>query len=100
MTIVCVVVCVDAALVLVCAFPGKSWNQTFYQAGTATMGFSLMEIKYATDDDVWVVGGQMGELSTSTCTPKCTRTQCRENVMSCGCLTTRLCCCVSWVGGL
>jgi hypothetical protein len=44
---------------------GASWNQTFYAAGTSSAGYSLMEIAYATDNDVWAVGGELGLLSAS-----------------------------------
>jgi len=44
---------------------GSSWNRTFWMPATSSMGFSIMEIRYATDDDVWAVGGELGELAPS-----------------------------------
>jgi photosystem II stability/assembly factor-like uncharacterized protein len=44
---------------------GNTWTQTFFQAGTSSSGYSLMEIRYATDNDVWAVGGELGEFSAS-----------------------------------
>jgi photosystem II stability/assembly factor-like uncharacterized protein len=44
---------------------GNTWTQTFFQAGTSSSGYSLMEIRYATDNDVWAVGGELGSLYPS-----------------------------------
>ena len=45
---------------------GASWNRTFWAPATSSTGYSLMEIQYATDNDVWAVGGEMGSFSAST----------------------------------
>jgi hypothetical protein len=50
---------------------GASWNRTFFMPASASSGYSLMEIKYATDNDVWAVGGELGEFSPSTGTTCC-----------------------------
>jgi hypothetical protein len=34
---------------------GASWNRTFWAPITNSSAFSLMEIRYATDLDVWFV---------------------------------------------
>ena len=44
---------------------GNTWNKTFWAPATASSGFSLMKIRYATDNDVWAVGGELGELYPS-----------------------------------
>jgi photosystem II stability/assembly factor-like uncharacterized protein len=44
---------------------GASWNRTFYAPGTSSVGYSLMEIAYATDNDVWALGGELDVISAS-----------------------------------
>ncbi|MDR3738372.1 MAG: hypothetical protein P4L40_05060 [Terracidiphilus sp.] len=44
---------------------GATWTTAFFQAGTASSGYSLMEIRYATDDIVFACGGLMGALYPS-----------------------------------
>lgn len=44
---------------------GSTWNRTFYAPGTASEGFSLMEIAYATDLDVWALGGELSSIFPS-----------------------------------
>ena len=40
-----------------CTFDGgKSWNRTFWAPATPSLGFSLMDIAYASDTDVWAAG--------------------------------------------
>jgi len=41
---------------------GSTWKRTFWMPGTNTTQYSLMEIRYATDNDVWVAGSELGEL--------------------------------------
>ena len=41
-------------------------NRTFWAPATSTLGYSLFDIVYATDNDVWAAGGQLTEFTPST----------------------------------
>ena len=40
-------------------------NRTFFQKGTQTQGWSLFDMMYASDTEVWAVGGQLTEATPS-----------------------------------
>ena len=44
---------------------GKSWNRTFYSPSTSTVHYSLLELRYASDTEVWAVGGALEQRSTN-----------------------------------
>jgi len=45
---------------------GSSWNQTYFMAGNSTKQFSLMEIRFTTNNDVWALGSELGEVMPTT----------------------------------
>jgi len=44
---------------------GSTWTRTFFAPGTASSGYSLMEIRFTTNNDVFAVGGELGVLYPS-----------------------------------
>lgn len=56
---------VPGARVLCTQDGGTTWKQNFYAPATSTYGYSLMEIRFTTDTDVWAVGGQLNAIDTT-----------------------------------
>jgi len=44
---------------------GASWNRTFWMAGTSQEQYSLMELRFTTDNDVWALGSELNSLYSS-----------------------------------
>ena len=53
-------------VVVLFAGSGATWNRTFWMPGTSTTQYSIMELRYTTDNDVWALGSELGELFPST----------------------------------
>jgi len=45
---------------------GATWTRNFYNAGNSTTEFSLIEIRFTTDNDGWAVGGVLNAIFPST----------------------------------
>jgi len=44
---------------------GKTWTRNFWAPSTSTTHYSLLELRFSSDTDVWAVGGALTEVSPS-----------------------------------
>lgn len=44
---------------------GKTWTRNFWAPSTQTVHYSLIEMRYASDTEVWAVGGQLTRVAPS-----------------------------------
>lgn len=44
---------------------GQTWNRTFWSPETSGHGYSIMEIRWVTETDIWAVGGELASIAPS-----------------------------------
>jgi len=50
----------DAGARIYCTYDGgESWNRTAYYPSTSSKGYSLIDIRFASDTEAWAIGGEL-----------------------------------------
>ena len=44
---------------------GKTWVRNFWAPSTSTVHYSLIELRFSNDTDVWAVGGSLTQVAPS-----------------------------------
>eukprot|EP00054_Salpingoeca_dolichothecata_P031384 m.263347 g.263347 ORF g.263347 m.263347 type:complete len:503 (+) comp26885_c0_seq1:88-1596(+) len=44
---------------------GSSWNRTYWAPANSTHGYSLMQVRFVSDTDVWAAGGELNAFAPS-----------------------------------